>query len=206
MIGIFGGTFDPIHNGHTHIARAAMSLLHLGHMHFVPCAEPVHRDPPRASVEQRCAMIDLALAEEPLMRLNRLEVERGGPSYTIDTLREFRGRCDQGLVLLLGADAFNGFQSWKSPDEVLQLANLAICIRPGTEVDRDCYAGQRVDSAESFLEHPAGAILVLEVDAPDCSSSGVRAALDSGDIPRYCLHPAVADYIRQQNIYRSPGD
>jgi nicotinic acid mononucleotide adenylyltransferase len=63
-----------------------------------------------------------------------------------------------------------------------------------------------VESAESLLEHPAGAILVLEVDAPDCSSSGVRAALDSGEIPLYCLHPDVADYIRQHRIYRSSGD
>ena len=206
MIGVFGGTFDPIHNGHTHIARAAISLLHLGQMHFVPCAEPVHRDRPRASVEQRCEMIDLALADEPLMRLNRLEVERGGPSYTVDTLREFRRRHEQGLALLLGADAFNGFGSWKSPDEVLRLASLVICIRPGTEVDRDSFTGHRVASPETFLEHPAGAILVLEVEAPDCSSSSVRAALDSGEIPLYCLHPAVADYIRQRQIYRSPGD
>ena len=206
MIGIFGGTFDPIHNGHTHIARAAASVLRLGQMHFVPCAQPVHRAPPRATVEQRCAMIDLAIADEPLMQLNRLEVERGGPSYTVDTLREFRRRHERGLVLLLGADAFNGFESWKHPDEVLRLANLVICIRPGTEVDRECYADRRVQTAEDLLRHPAGAILVLEVEAPDCSSSGVRAALDNGEIPLYCLHPAVADYIRQQRIYRSPGD
>jgi len=206
MIGIFGGTFDPIHNGHTHIARAAMSVLNLGQMHFVPCADPVHRGRPRATAEQRCAMIELALAGETGMRLDRLEIDRGGPSYTIDTLREFHRRGAGDLLLLLGADAFNGFASWKAPAKILQLANLVICIRPGTEVDPGFYAGQRVESAESLRERTAGAILLLEVEAPDCSSSGVRAALDAGEIPLYCLHPDVADYIRRQHLYRRPGD
>ena len=206
MIGVFGGTFDPIHLGHTHIARAVMAELNLEQLLFVPCAEPVHRSPARASAEQRCAMIELALADETRMRLDRIEIERGGPSYTVDTLRELRRRSYDSLLLLLGADAFNDFGTWEAPDAILRLANLAICIRPGTVVDRQSYAGNRVESAASLKACPAGAILLLEVGAPDCSSSGVRAALDAGDMPLSCLHPDVADYIRQQHLYRRPGD
>lgn len=206
MIGIFGGSFDPIHKGHTHIARAVMSVLHLGQMHFVPCAEPVHRERPRATAEQRCAMIELALVGESGMQLNRLEIDRGGPSYTIDTLREIRRGDDRSLLLLLGADAFNDFGTWENPEGVLQLANLVICMRPGTEVNPDCYPAQRVDSVDTLQQRSSGSILLLEVEAPDCSSSGVRAALDAGEFPRYCLHPGVADYIRRHRIYRRPGD
>ncbi len=206
MIGIFGGTFDPIHNGHLHIARAVLSRLDLLQLHFLPCARPVHRDLPLASSVQRCEMIELALAGEPRMRLNRLEIERGGPSYTVDSLREIRRGDEPALVLLLGADAFNGFAGWKAPDEILRLANLAVCVRPGIEVDRSLYAARRVDSAAALRQYPAGAILLLEVDAPDCSSSSLRDALGAGRLPSQCLHPEVAAYIRNQHLYRRPGD
>ena len=205
MIGIFGGTFDPIHNGHLHIARSVLSLLNLQQLQFVPCARPVHRDPPRATAAQRCRMIELALAGEPRMRLNRLEIERGGFSYTVDSLREIRRTEDASLVLLLGADAFNGLASWESPTKILELANLVVCLRPAVEVSPDLYAESRVDSVEALGASRAGAILLLEVDAPDCSSSALRAGLAAGR-QSPCLPAAVADYIRQQHLYRRPGD
>jgi len=166
----------------------------------------VHRESPRATAAQRCEMIELALAGETRMRLNRLEIERGGPSYTVDSLREIRRNDDRVPVLLLGVDAFNGFAGWKAPEEILQLANLAVCLRPGIEVDRGLYAGRRVDSAAALAERCAGAILMLEVDAPDCASSSLREAFDAGHFPLRCLHPGVAEYIRNQHLYRRPGD
>jgi nicotinate-nucleotide adenylyltransferase len=205
MIGIFGGTFDPIHTGHLHIARAVLALLNLQQLQFVPCARPVHRDPPRASAEQRCAMIELAIADQPRLRLNRLEIERGGFSYTVETLRELRCAGDASLVLLLGADAFNGFASWESPAEILELANLVVCLRPAVEVSPDLYSGSRVDSVEALGASEAGAILLLEVDAPDCSSSALRAGL-AAERQSPCLPAAVADYILKQHLYRRPGD
>jgi len=205
MIGIFGGTFDPIHNGHLHIARSVLSLLNLQQMQFLPCARPVHRDSPRASGEQRCAMLELALAEEPRMHLNRLEIERGGLSYTVDSLREIHRAGDTSLVLLLGADAFNGFAGWKAPAEILRLANLAVCIRPAIEVDPEVYPERRVDTAEALAARAAGAILLLEVDAPDCSSSAIRTDIDAGR-PTPCLPAGVAAYIRKHHLYRRAGD
>ncbi len=206
MIGILGGTFDPIHSGHVHIARELVSRLSLEQLQFMPCAEPVHRDLPRASALHRCAMINLVLAEQQAFSLNTLEIDRSGPSYSIDSLREISRLSDSVLTLVLGADAFNGFHSWKSPREILQLANLVVCFRPGFEVEQKMFGQHRVASPGELSGQTAGAILLLEVEAIDCSSSAVRASLDAGKIPRQCLPPAVADYIDKHNLYRQPGD
>ena len=206
MIGILGGTFDPIHNGHLHIATQAATRLQLEQVQFMPCALPVHRDQPHASAEQRCTMIELALDGQPGLVLNRVEIDRAGPSYMIDSLQQIRRQSDARLLLLLGTDAFNGFGDWKQPREILELASLLVCVRPGVETDPALFGEYRVDSAEQLMRQEAGAIYELEVDAPDCSSSEVRAALIDGDIPRQWLHPAVADYIQNHHLYRRAGD
>ena len=151
-------------------------------------------------------MIDMVLAEHPELALNTLEIDRAGPSYTIDSLLQIRGHGDEPLALLLGTDAFNGFASWKQPQQILELAHLVVCIRPGVEVDPTLYPERRVDSAHQLQQRAAGAILLFEADAIDCSSSEVRAALAAGDIPRQWLHSAVADYIHTHHLYRRSGD
>ena len=206
MIGILGGTFDPIHNGHLHIASEAAARLRLQQVRFMPCAQPVHRLQPVVPAEQRCDMIELALRQRPDFVLERLEVDRGGPSYMVDSLREMSARADERLLLLLGTDAFNGFTGWKNPAEILELANLLICARPGIEPNAAIFSANRIESCAQLLERPAGAILTLEVAAPDCSSSEVRAALVAGRIPRQWLPAAVADYIEIHHLYRSAGD
>lgn len=206
MIGILGGTFDPIHNGHLHIATEALNRLELEQVQLMPCALPVHRGRPRATAQQRCAMIELALAGRAGLSLNTLEIERDGPSYMVDSLREIHARDDVKIVLLLGADAFNGFARWKQPRQILDLAHLVVCIRPGVEPDPELYRDHRVASPRELSRLPAGAVMVLEVDAIDCSSSELRAALESGDIPRRWLPSAVADYIETHHLYRRPGD
>jgi nicotinate-nucleotide adenylyltransferase len=216
MIGILGGTFDPIHLGHLHIASQVMTRLGLQQLQFMPCAQPVHRDGPRASAAQRCSMIELAIEEQPAFVLNTLEVERGGPSYSIDSLREIRRqnrrlqdtqRQDrQSLVLILGADAFNGFANWKSPEQILEIAHLVVCGRPGFEIDNAIFGDHRVETCGEIASSHAGGILALTVDAIDCSSSGVRTALEMGNTPRQYLTTKVADYIDEHNLYRKPCD
>ena len=110
------------------------------------------------------------------------------------------------MAQLLGTDALNGFASWKQPQQILELAHLVVCIRPGVEVDPNLYPERRVDAAQQLQQQAAGAILLLEADAIDCSSSEVRAALADGDIPRQWLHSAVADYIQTHHLYRRSGD
>lgn len=206
MIGILGGTFDPIHNGHLHIATQTASRLQLEQVQFMPCALPVHRDRPHASAQQRSDMIELALAEHRDFSLNTLEIERDGPSYMVDSLRKIRRRESSALLLILGTDAFNGFAGWKQPQEILELTHLAVCQRPGVSVDQNLFPGNRIDCAQQFSQQRAGAILLLEVDAIDCSSSEVRAAFACGDVPRHWLHPQVADYIETHHLYRRDGD
>ncbi len=206
MIGILGGTFDPIHNGHLHIATQAYRRLSLRRVHFVPCALPVHRDQPHASAAERCDMIELALQERPEFVLDTIEIDRGGPSYMIDSLHEFHRRGENSLLLLLGTDAYNGFGNWKQPRKILELAHILICARPGIEVKNPLFDEYRVDTVETLRRRPAGAILRLELDAPDCSSSEVRAALINGKDSYRWIHPMVADYIQTHHLYRSAGD
>ncbi len=206
MIGILGGTFDPIHNGHLHIATEVAARLRLPQVQFMPCALPVHRDQPQATAQQRCDMIQQVLAEHQNFSLNTLEVEREGPSYMVDSLREISRRSAEPLLLLLGSDAFNGFANWKQPRDILELAHLVVCLRPGVSIDQSLFPENRIDSTRQLSRQSAGAILLLEVDAPDCSSSAVRAALLTGAIPRQWLHPGVADYIQKHHLYRRSGD
>ncbi len=202
MIGILGGTFDPIHNGHLHIASQVHRRLELEQVQFMPCAQPVHRDRPRASARQRCRMINLALEQNPEFVLNPVEIDREGPSFTVDSLREIRDHQPLQLVLVLGSDAFNGFAGWRQPRRILELSHLVVCIRPGIDTDPGIFAERRVDSIAELLRHDSGRILLLEVDAPDCSSSQVRAALAQGEIPRCWLPAAVADYIETHQLYQ----
>ena len=211
MTGILGGTFDPIHLGHTHIASQVVTRLGLQRLQFMPCALPVHRDSPHASAEQRCEMIELAIENTPAFSLNRIELQRSEPSYTIDSLRRIRQSDDfrsgeDSLALILGADAFNGFADWKAPRQILQLAHLVICCRPGFEADGNLFAAHRVDSPAQLRERRAGGILVLAVDAPDCSSSLVRAVLRQGLAAHQYLSTAVAGYIDKHNLYRKECD
>ena len=206
MIGILGGTFDPVHLGHIHIATQVVQRLGLQQLQFMPCAQPVHRNLPHASNEQRCRMIELALRDHESMRLNRLELERDGPSYSVDSLRELRQQTSAVLLLVLGVDAFNGFAGWKAPEEILSLAHLVVCGRPGFTLDTGLFAEHRVESAQALSQRDAGAILALPIEEIDCSSSRVRAELLRGHTPRQYLPAAVADYIDEHNLYRKPSD
>ena len=111
-----------------------------------------------------------------------------------------------GIALILGGDAFNGFARWKAPAEILELAHLVVCARPGFDVDRQLFAEHRVEDAGELRRRRSGAILVLAVDAVDCSASQVRDALRAGDATDRYLDAAVARYIQQHKLYRNNRD
>ena len=206
MIAILGGTFDPIHQGHLHIASRIYELLPVEQVQFMPCAVPVHRPQPVASAEQRCAMVELGIAGDERFALNRMEIEREVPSYTVDSLHELHDCGYESVVLILGSDAYNGFTSWKEPQEILELAHIVVCLRPGAAPGDDAFASHRVDSVDALQGRSAGAVLMLEVDAPDCASSELRRKFAAGLPPDDCLSDAVAQYIETNQLYLNPDD
>ncbi len=202
--GILGGTFDPVHRGHIRIAEQVRSQLALDKVHFLPCANPVHRELPQVSDTDRVAMIELAIAGYSEFRLNTLELDRGGESYMIDSLRQICGQSQfERIFLILGADAFNLFQSWKSPEEILQIVNLVVCRRPGIEINQSLASGHRVNSIEALGGRSHGCILALDIDENSCSSSAVKQQLQAGDQAQAasCLPEAVLKYIVSNHLY-----
>ncbi|MCW5964801.1 MAG: nicotinate-nucleotide adenylyltransferase [Bryobacterales bacterium] len=191
-LGLFGGTFDPIHNAHLAVARAACASCQLDEVWFIPNNIPPHKvGGPVASWEQRFAMVSLACAEDARFRPSRLE-ERERTSYTIHTLRAVRAQLqpDDELFFLIGADAFADIGSWYQREAVFCMVTFVVLSRPG-----------------HAYEAPAGARTVrLETLQMDVSSSSIRQQLANGDF-QVPVAPAVLDYISMNNVYGAvPSD
>jgi nicotinate-nucleotide adenylyltransferase len=185
-VGILGGTFDPIHLGHLRAAENAREELGLGRVAFVPAAVPPHRAAPVCSGRDRFAMVALATAGRAAFFASDAELERSGPSYTVDTLRAWQQeRPGDDLVLLLGSDAYAELRSWREAEAVLGLCRIAVVARPGEAAD------VAVQDA-------------LRVGGPGLpvSSSEIRRRVREGRSVRYLVPDAVADYIEKRGLYR----
>jgi nicotinate-nucleotide adenylyltransferase len=204
MIGLLGGTFDPIHRGHLDLATQLMQAFELQRVEFLPCYLPVHREGPKVSASQRGRMVELAVEAIPGFTLNSIELERAGPSFAVDTLRQLKERRpDEVICWLMGADAFNGFTRWKEPDRILQMAHLIVCSRPGSKVDPDVFPASRLAPGESLRQHAAGRIVLHEMSPNPCSATSIRNQLTSGRQAEECLPLAVLDFIRNHKLYQS---
>jgi nicotinate-nucleotide adenylyltransferase len=185
-VGILGGTFDPIHLGHLRAAESARETLGLGRVAFVPAAVPPHRALPLSSGRDRFAMVALATAGQPAFVVSDAELDRPGPSYTVETLRAWRrGQPDEELVLLLGSDAFAEMNGWRESEAVFELCQVAVISRPGD-------SAPRVEGKALRVEGPG-----LEV-----SSSEIRQRVKAGRSVRYLVPDAVAEYIGKRGLYR----
>lgn len=203
-IGIFGGTFDPIHYGHLRPAQEILQALGLQEIRFIPAADPPHRDPPRASAAQRLHMVTLALAEFPGFRVDDREIRRPGPSYTVLTLSELRHELGATPVcLLLGMDAFLGLETWHRWQEIPELAHLVVMQRPGWPAHAiPDWARPRLCQEIRPLSHsPGGRIWVQNVTPQAISASHLRASLARGESVQGLLPEAVDEFICQNNIY-----
>lgn len=193
-IGVLGGTFDPIHEGHLAAAEAAIGCARLDRVLFVPAAQPPHRPPAIVPAEERLEMCRLATEGRAQFAVTDMELSRGGPSYTVDTLSELR-RLHPGdeLFLILGWDAARLFPSWRRPDEVRVLASIVVIGRPGSEAPRGA------DLKPAGLEGE-GVVLCLE-PTPDISSSEIRRALAAGESIAGLVPEAVERYITAHRLY-----
>ncbi len=206
----YGGTFDPIHNGHLAIARAARDTLRAP-VALLPAADPPHRAAPGASAAQRATMLELALAGEPGLNVDLRELRRPGPSYTVDTLQELRAAHgpDAVLVWLIGEDSLRGLDRWHAWRGLFDLAHLAVAARAGTDVDAGLppavaaeLAARRVARPADLQQAPAGRILLLDQPLQPESATAVRTARHSADPAWRRLVPAaVADFIEQHGLY-----
>lgn len=188
-IGLFGGTFDPIHKTHTAIARAALAEAGLDCVVFVVAARPPHKeDGPLAGAEDRYAMVRAAIEGEPRMQVSRAEFERDGPSYTVDTLREFHARYPEaGLFLIAGYDSLLDMPQWRDLPGILSLATILAAPRPGPRLD-----------APPELE---GHYDVLSLEETALSSTLVRDRILAGERFDDMVAPPVAKLIREKGIY-----
>lgn len=204
MIGIFGGTFDPVHYGHLRAAHAARQQLALTELYFIPAFQPPHRPPPQASAEHRLAMLVLAVRDFPGLRVDDREIRRAGPSYTVLTLESLRAEVgDTSLCLLIGADQFHSFETWHRWQEIPDLAHLVVLDRPGMQAGRvPAWAHGRVCSDfQTLRAAPAGRLAFLSVSPQDISATRIRAALSRGESVQGMLPAAVLAYIATNRIY-----
>lgn len=206
-IGIFGGTFDPVHFGHLRAAVETRDLLKLKDFRLLPAGTPPHRSNTVASAEHRLAMLRLAVSEQSGFTVDDREVRRGGNSYMVDTLREIRNEAgDSPLILMLGLDASNTLDSWYRWRTIFSLAHLVIMRRPESRL---CWSGELqtqlqhrlVHHRDQLRERPAGLVLGLEVTQLAISSTDIRNQLLAGRSPRFLLPDKVIDYIEQNQLY-----
>lgn len=215
-IGLLGGSFDPVHRGHLALAQAARAALNLAEVRLLPAAQPWQKGALAASAADRAHLVELALRGEPGLRLDMHEIERGGPSYTIDTLRELRATLGAAtpLVLILGGDQFDRLDTWRDWQSLTDHAHLALARRAGVPLAPSAavaaWAQPRRAAAEAALRRPAGAVIEFAMEPVPVSATALRAGLAAAVTPegesalRAALGPAVLDYIRAHHLYRDP--
>lgn len=207
-IGIFGGTFDPIHYGHLRTAFELLQALRLSEMRFMPAGNPPHREMPVASAETRLAMVQAAVEGQTGFTVDDREVRREGPSYSVDTLSGLRAEYPQrSLCLIVGMDAFLGLPKWRQWRELLELAHLVVAHRPGWRAPSMGPLGELlVDRGTGRIndlhEAKAGCIYIHAVTQLEISSTELRKLISAGRDPRYLIPDPVRALIEKSGIYR----
>lgn len=207
-IGLLGGTFDPIHNGHLRLAIELYERLDLAEIHFIPAARPPLRELPTANPELRLQMVQAAVSEVAGLKVDDRELHRPGFSYMVDTLASFRADYPKrSLCLILGMDAFMGLPQWYQWEQLIELAHLLVVRRPGTLLPvvhrmNDFLIAHQTTQLEDLVKYTQGLIWVEEIPALTISATQIRALLAAHRNPRYLLPKAVLDLIEIHQLYR----
>ncbi len=206
-IGIFGGTFDPVHYGHLRAALEAMERLQLQDFRLLPAGTPPHRASTFASADHRLAMLKLALSRYPELQVDDREVRREGSSFMVDTLGELRSEEGEApILMMIGQDAANVLDQWHDWHKLFDLAHLVIMRRPES---KHIYSGalfeqvqpRMVNNPDRLRTSPAGLILPLEVTQLAISSTEIRRQIHAGLSPRFLLPDSVIEYILEHGLY-----
>ena len=207
-IGIFGGTFDPIHYGHLRSAFEMLQALDFEQVRFIPCGDPPHRGITYATAEQRLRIVELAIQGQDGFVADDRELVRGGLSYSVDTLESLRGEFpDRSLGLIVGMDAFLGLPGWHRWTEILEIAHIIVAHRPGWKAPDIGALGQlisdygthRVNDLHTAI---AGRVHIHAVTQLEISSTEIRDLVAAGRDPRFLMPDAVRDEILNSEIYK----
>lgn len=209
-IGVFGGTFDPIHYGHLRLAEEMAEGLGLERVLFIPAGQPPHRGAPHTAASHRMEMVRRAIAGNPRFAVDVREVESPRPSYTVDTLTALRAELgfERPLWLLLGADAFLGLPSWHEWRQLFELAHIAVAARPGARLLQSDAMPEILKNeisqrqlTDGPVSGPAGSVLLRATTPLDISATAIRDTLARHGSVRYLLPDAVLDYIHEHQLY-----
>jgi nicotinate-nucleotide adenylyltransferase len=206
-IGLFGGTFDPLHYGHMRTALELLQALKLSEVRFMPTGSPPHREQPQAPAQVRLAMVRAAVADQSAFVVDDREIRRTGVSYSVDTLTELRSEYPQrSLCLLLGMDAFLGLPNWHRWRELLDLAHIIVAHRPGWRAPTmgplgEVMVDRGTGSVRDLHEQRAGRVYVHAVTQLEISSTELRQLIGAGLDPQYLVPEEVRRIIRETRCY-----
>jgi nicotinate-nucleotide adenylyltransferase len=206
-IGLFGGTFDPLHYGHLRTAFELWQVLRLAEVRFMPTGSPPHREEPLAPAQLRLDMVRAAVADQPAFLVDDREVRRAGVSYSVDTLTELRAENPKrSLCLILGMDAFLGLPNWHRWRDLLDLAHVVVAHRPGWRAPTmgplgEVMVDRGTGSVRDLHEQLGGRIYVHAVTQLEISSTDLRQLIAAGRDPRYIVPEEVRRIIRETKCY-----
>ena len=207
MIGILGGTFDPVHFGHLRPALEIQQLLGLEEVRLVPCNIPPHRPQPLASREQRLGMLQAGVGRHPAFRIDTREFDREGPSYMLDTLKSFREEmAANGLCLVLGMDSFLSLPGWHRWRELINYCHIVVMTRPGSVLPEkgelaDFISQHRVVDAGRLQARTSGMLWFHAVTVLDISGTQIRKLLATGKDAAFLMPQGVLDFISREGLY-----
>ena len=212
-LGLFGGTFDPVHFGHLRLAEEAIGHLGLGGVRWIPAGQPPHRGVPEVTAEQRLEMVLRCTAENEHFSVDASEVKAAAPSYTVHTLERLRAElgAEHSLILLVGADAFAGLSGWHRWRDIFSLAHVAVSHRPGFPVEITSlphelateFHDRNLTGIDGLKDTPAGGIATFAMTQLAISATQIRKLLANGVSARYLLPDSVLDYIQRHQLYRN---
>lgn len=208
-LGIFGGTFDPVHNGHLRMALELKQHLGLDEMRLMPCHQPPHREAPGVTSEHRAAMAELAVADCADLTVDNRELLRDQTSYTVETLCELRDEIgsEMSLCLAMGMDSLVNLHSWRRWRELLDLCHIVVAARPGWSCPESGEVAELLEShgapASVLSECPNGHIVVETLRLLPISATEVRAQIAAGESPQFLIPESVWRYIAKHGLYQS---